>query len=152
VDSTTSACEQGSVEILQIVLKLGKQEIDDLLKMGYLLHIAMRWGRVQVTKYLLEAGCDPKEIDRKGRTPTHVPFSAAEGHRNMLSNSQEDYQECLKLVQEAIDLRRTTNQMQLVPTKIHRILSARWISFDNAAKTDSEAAGFQHNRLTYKSA
>jgi ankyrin repeat protein len=131
VESTTRACKQGSVEILQIALKLGKQEIDDFLKMGHLLHIAMRWGRVQVTKYLLEAGCDPTETDLKGRMPTQVPFSAAEGDYNMLSNSQEDYQECLKLVQEAIDLSRTintttestTNQMQLVPTTTHPIPS-----------------------------
>jgi hypothetical protein len=124
VESTTSACEQGSVEILQNVLKLGKQEIDDLLKMGHLLHTAMCLGRVQITKYLLEAGCDPTEADLNGRTPTQIPFGAFEGHYNKLSNSQEDYQECLKLVQEAINLRRTTNtttesktnQMQLVST------------------------------------
>jgi ankyrin repeat protein len=131
VESTTSACKLGSVEILQIVLKLGKQEIDDLLKMGHLLHMAMRWGRVQITKYLLEAGCDPTATDLKGRTPTQIPFSASKGDSNMLSNSQEDYQECLKLVQEAIDLRRTTNtttesttnQMQVVPTTTHPIPS-----------------------------
>jgi ankyrin repeat protein len=131
VESTTSACELGSVEILQIVLKLGKQEIDDLLKMGHLLHMAMRWGRVQITKYLLEAGCDPTITDLKGRTPTQIPFSASKGDSNMLSNSQEDYQECLKLVQEAIDPRRTTNmttesttnQMQVVPTTTHPIPS-----------------------------
>jgi cytohesin len=131
VESTTSACKQGSVEILQIVLKLGKQEIDDLLKMGHLLHMAMRCGRVQIAKYLLEAGCDPTEADLNGRTPTQIPFHASEGHHNMLSNSQEDYQECLKLVQEAIDLRKTidtttesaSNQMELVPTTTHPIPS-----------------------------
>jgi ankyrin repeat protein len=102
VESTTLACGRGSVEILQIVLKLGKQEIDDLPKMGHLLHKAVRWGRVQITKYLLEAGCDPTEADLKGRTPTQIPFYAWEG-KSELSNSQEDYQECLKLVQEATD-------------------------------------------------
>jgi ankyrin repeat protein len=103
VGSTTISCERGSVKILQIVLKLGKQEIDDLPKMGHLLHRAVRWGRVQITKYLLEAGCDPTEADLRGRTPTQIPFYAFEGYRNAPSNSQEDYQECLKLVQEATD-------------------------------------------------
>jgi len=35
------------------------------------MHLAAKWGRLEVVKYLIEAGADLEIRDRRGRTPIH---------------------------------------------------------------------------------
>ncbi|KAF2866228.1 hypothetical protein BDV95DRAFT_505820, partial [Massariosphaeria phaeospora] len=39
--------------------------------LGTLLYRAAEFGKVDIVKYLLEAGADPLKLDTKGKTPRH---------------------------------------------------------------------------------
>jgi len=87
---------------LEFLLHLIESEFGRLSWNG-LVHKAVENGRVQMTTYLLERGCNPLFLDEKARLPTAVQFIKRTGHPTYTDNSREDYEKCKKLVQEAIN-------------------------------------------------
>jgi ankyrin repeat protein len=94
------ACGYGSLETLELVLKIGKQEVDNFVQKSLFLHHAIRYGRIRLVKYLLDSGFEPNFLD--GGNYTFCPLSSMYNQRG---NKAEDYEACIKMVQEAIDSR-----------------------------------------------
>ncbi|KAF2864717.1 hypothetical protein BDV95DRAFT_680809 [Massariosphaeria phaeospora] len=55
------------VDALQVVRRI----VELGFGLGTLLHRAAEFGKVDIVKYLLEAGADPLKLDTKGQTPRH---------------------------------------------------------------------------------
>jgi ankyrin repeat protein len=102
VKCASDTCHMGSLETLQLVLTLAKQEVDNIFQQGPFLHLAVHYGRIEITKYLLASGFNVHQLSPEGCSALDMAFSPLDAEANRLGNKREDYEECIKLVQKAV--------------------------------------------------
>ena len=90
-----------STEKLSFLLSLVEPEMETILWDG-VLPIAVRYGRVIVTKYLLNRECNPFSPDEKARLAIDVPFCQRSSHPYLPANDVKEYEQCIDIIEEAM--------------------------------------------------
>ncbi|KAF4625899.1 hypothetical protein G7Y89_g12267 [Cudoniella acicularis] len=98
------ACGRGSLEKVIIILDLAENGSIEVSR--GLLHVAVANGRINIVKALLDRGYDPRGFVKRSSI-MDAPFRPKSAMRGQLVNTIEDYEECKRLIREAIYKKET---------------------------------------------